>query len=101
MGPGRRLRGAHPGPEAFAYRLPEEFDDEHAAPLLCAGIIGYRALRRARLPPGGRLGIYGFGASAHLAAQVALHQGAEVHVMTRSEAVRELARELGAAVLRV
>jgi propanol-preferring alcohol dehydrogenase len=84
-------------PEAFAYRLPEEFDDEHAAPLLCAGIIGYRALRRAQLPPGGRLGIYGFGASAHLAAQVALHQGAEVHVMTRSEAARELARDLGAA----
>ncbi|KLU11427.1 zinc-dependent alcohol dehydrogenase family protein [Kocuria sp. SM24M-10] len=83
-------------PEAFAYRLPEQFDDEHAAPLLCAGIIGYRALRRAQLPPGGRLGIYGFGASAHLAAQVALHQGAEVHVMTRSEQARGLARELGA-----
>ena len=84
-------------PEAFAYRLPDEFDDEHAAPLLCAGIIGYRALKRAELPPGGRLGIYGFGASAHLAAQVALHQGAEVFVMTRSEQARGLARELGAA----
>ena len=55
-----------------------------AAPLLCAGIIGYRALRRAALPPGGRLGIYGFGASAHLTAQVALHEGATVHVLTRS-----------------
>ena len=61
--------------EAFAYALPDEFDDEAAAPLLCAGIIGYRALRRAALPPGGRLGIYGFGGSAHLAAQVALSRG--------------------------
>src|SRR5206468_3011472 len=68
--------------EDFAYALPEVFDDEQAAPLLCAGIIGYRALRRARLPRGGRLGIYGFGASAHLAAQVALHEGATVHVLT-------------------
>ena len=51
------------------------FDDEQAAPLLCAGIIGYRALRRAALPAGGRLGIYGFGGSAHLTAQVALHRG--------------------------
>lgn len=84
-------------PEAFAYRLPEVFDDVAAAPLLCAGIIGWRALKLAELPPGGRLGIYGFGASAHLAAQVAIHQGAEVHVLTRSERARELARELGAA----
>jgi alcohol dehydrogenase, propanol-preferring len=83
--------------EAFVYRLPDTFDDEHAAPLLCAGIIGYRALRRASLPPGGRLGIYGFGASAHLAAQVALHEGATVHVMTRSEEAQRLALELGAA----
>ncbi|MBW3601796.1 MAG: zinc-dependent alcohol dehydrogenase family protein [Actinobacteria bacterium] len=83
--------------EAFAYALPERFADEEAAPLLCAGIIGYRALRRARLPPGGRLGIYGFGASAHLAAQVALHEGAEVHVVSRSERARRLALELGAA----
>src|SRR2546426_4589291 len=60
--------------ERYAYALPDEFDDEHAAPLLCAGIIGYRALRRADLLPGGRLGIYGFGASAHLAAPVALHE---------------------------
>lgn len=83
--------------EAFAYRLPDEFTDEGAAPLLCAGIIGYRALRRAELPPGGRLGIYGFGASAHLAAQVALAQGATVHVMTRSPEARRLAIALGAA----
>jgi propanol-preferring alcohol dehydrogenase len=83
--------------EDFAYRLPAGFSDETAAPLLCAGIIGYRALRRASLPPGGRLGIYGFGASAHLAAQVALAEGATVYVMTRSPAARELARELGAA----
>ncbi|MDP8978919.1 MAG: zinc-binding alcohol dehydrogenase family protein, partial [Actinomycetota bacterium] len=79
--------------EAFAYALPERFTDEEAAPLLCAGIIGYRALRRAQLPPGGRLGIYGFGASAHLAAQVALREGAEVHVVSRSERGRRLALE--------
>ena len=84
-------------PEGFAYRLPEGFSDEQAAPLLCAGIIGYRSLRRARLPAGGRLGIYGFGASAHLTAQVAIAQGAEVHVLTRGVQARELARELGAA----
>lgn len=83
--------------EAYAYRLPGAFDDETAAPLLCAGIIGFRALRRAELPPGGRLGVYGFGASAHLAAQVALAQGATVHVLTRSPAARRLALELGAA----
>jgi alcohol dehydrogenase, propanol-preferring len=84
-------------PEAFAYRLPAELDDVHAAPLLCAGIVGYRALKRAELPPGGRLGIYGFGASAHVVAQVAIAQGAQVHVLTRSAAARELALELGAA----
>ena len=82
-------------PEAFAYELPKSWSDERLAPLLCAGIIGYRSLRRAALPPGGRLGIYGFGASAHLAAQVALHEGATVHVLTRSPAARELALALG------
>jgi alcohol dehydrogenase, propanol-preferring len=82
--------------ERYAYPLPDRFDDEHAAPLLCAGIVGYRALRRADLPPGGRLGIYGFGASAHLVAQVARSQGAEVYVMTRSGVARDLAHELGA-----
>ncbi|HTW20487.1 MAG TPA: zinc-dependent alcohol dehydrogenase family protein [Mycobacteriales bacterium] len=81
--------------EAYAYPLPERYDDEHAAPLLCAGIIGYRALRLADLPPAGRLGIYGFGASAHLAAQIALHQGVRVHVMTRSADAQRLAVELG------
>lgn len=83
--------------EAFAYALPEQFDDVEVAPLLCAGIIGYRALRRAQLPHRGRLGIYGFGASAHLAAQVALHRGAELFVMTRSDRSRRLATELGAS----
>jgi propanol-preferring alcohol dehydrogenase len=83
--------------QAYAYRLPDAFGDEEAAPLLCAGIIGYRALRQAALPPGGRLGIYGFGGSAHIAAQVALHEGATVHVLTRGEAARRLALDLGAA----
>jgi propanol-preferring alcohol dehydrogenase len=82
--------------ERYAYALPAAFSDEHAAPLLCAGIIGYRALRRADLPEGGRLGIYGFGASAHLAAQLARAAGATVHVMTRSPEARRLALELGA-----
>lgn len=82
--------------ESYAYRLPDAFDDLRAAPLLCAGIIGFRALRRTDLPPGGRLGIYGFGASAHLAAQVAMHEGADVFVMTRSPAARRLAEGLGA-----
>ncbi|MDQ0754480.1 zinc-dependent alcohol dehydrogenase family protein [Arthrobacter sp. B3I4] len=82
--------------EDFAYRLPDAFADEDAAPLLCAGIIGFRALLRADLPVGGRLGIYGFGASAHLAAQVALYQGARLYVMTRSPEARRLALDLGA-----
>jgi propanol-preferring alcohol dehydrogenase len=83
--------------ERYAYELPSVFSDAEAAPLLCAGIIGYRALQRANLPSGGRLGIYGFGGSAHLAAQIALARGARVHVMTRSEKARALALELGAA----
>jgi propanol-preferring alcohol dehydrogenase len=83
--------------ESYAYALPDGFDDDTAAPLLCSGIIGLRALRRSRLPTGGRLGIYGFGASAHLAAQIALAEGATVHVLTRSEAARRLALELGCA----
>jgi len=82
--------------EAYAYKIPEGLDDEAAAPLLCAGIIGYRALVRAAVPPGGRLGIYGFGGSAHLTAQVALAQGLRVHVLTRGEHNQALARELGA-----
>ncbi|MFJ5117457.1 zinc-binding alcohol dehydrogenase family protein [Kitasatospora sp. NPDC088548] len=84
----------------FAYRLPEGPPDEELAPLLCAGIIGYRALERAELPAGGRLGIYGFGASAHLTAQLALGRGATVHVLTRAEEARRLALELGAASAR-
>jgi propanol-preferring alcohol dehydrogenase len=83
--------------EAYAYALPELYDDVEAAPLLCAGIVGFRALQRADCPPGGALGIYGFGASAHLVAQLAIAQGRRVHVMTRSEAAQELARRLGAA----
>lgn len=84
-------------PADFAYRLPDGVDDVTLAPLLCAGIIGYRALVRASLPDGGRLGLYGFGGSAHLCAQLAIAQGAEVHVMTRGEKAQELARSLGAA----
>ena len=83
--------------EGYAYALPSVFSDEEAAPLLCAGIIGYRALRRAQLPSGGRLGIYGFGGSAHLTAQIAIAEGARVHVLTRSPEARELALQLGAA----
>jgi propanol-preferring alcohol dehydrogenase len=83
--------------ERYAYDIPASFDDVDAAPLLCAGIIGYRALRRAELPPGGRLGIYGFGASAHIAAQVAMSEGARVHVLTRSAAAQQLAGTLGVA----
>ena len=84
-------------PAAFAHHLPAGYSDTELAPLLCAGIIGYRSLLRADLPPGGRLGIYGFGGSAHLTAQVAVAQGAEVHVMTRERAAQELALSLGAA----
>lgn len=84
-------------PAQFALRLPGGYSDDELAPLLCAGIIGYRSLMRAELPPGGRLGIYGFGGSAHITAQVALTRGAEVHVMTRGAAARELALALGVA----
>ena len=81
----------------YAYALPDGYSDAEAAPLLCAGIVGYRALKRAQVGEGGRLGIYGFGASAHLALQVALASGVTVHVLTRSEAAQQLALELGAA----
>jgi alcohol dehydrogenase, propanol-preferring len=84
-------------PAAFAYRLPADIADVELAPLLCAGIIGYRALLRASLPDQGKLGLYGFGDSAHLVAQVALVQGATVHALTRGEASQRLALELGAA----
>jgi propanol-preferring alcohol dehydrogenase len=93
-------------PEAYAYPLPSSAPGEQLAPLLCAGIIGYRALRRADLPlssggvgpprAGARLGIYGFGASAHLIAQVALAEGARLHVMTRGADAQKFALSLGA-----
>jgi propanol-preferring alcohol dehydrogenase len=81
--------------ERFAYALPEGLSDEQVAPLLCAGIIGYRALTAAAVRPGGALGIYGFGGSAHLTAQVALRQGLRVHVLSRGERNRRLAAALG------
>jgi propanol-preferring alcohol dehydrogenase len=83
-------------PEDFAYPIPEGFSDVAAAPLLCAGIIGYRALRLSEIQPGQRLGLYGFGGSAHVTIQVARHWGCEVYVFTRSEGHKQLARELGA-----
>ena len=84
-------------PADFAYPIPEGFADVQAAPLLCAGIIGYRALRLSEIQPGGRLGLYGFGASAHVTIQVARHWGCEVYVFTRSEEHQRHALELGAA----
>lgn len=83
-------------PQDFAYGIPETFSSEEASPLLCAGIIGYRALRQSGIQPGGRLGLIGFGASAHIAIQVALSWGCAVYVFTRSEEHRLLARKLGA-----
>jgi alcohol dehydrogenase, propanol-preferring len=85
--------------EDYAYSVPDSFDDDHAAPLLCAGIIGYRALKLSNPRPGGRLAVYGFGGSAHLATQVARHMDLEVHVRTRSPAARALAQELGVATV--
>lgn len=83
-------------PAKFAYAIPDIFGDEEAAPLLCAGIIGYRALRLSEIEPGQRLGLIGFGASAHVAIQVAIHWGCEVYVFSRSEEHRALAKKLGA-----
>jgi propanol-preferring alcohol dehydrogenase len=85
------------GPENFVYRLPENFADEHAAPLLCAGIIGFRCLRLSGVRRGARLAFYGFGAAAHVAIQVALHWGVEVYACTRGKKHQELALQLGAA----
>ena len=82
--------------EDFAYPIPESFSNTEAAPLLCAGIIGYRALKVSEVQPGQRLGLYGFGSSAHVTIQVALQWDCEVYVYTRSESHRRLARELGA-----
>ena len=83
--------------ESFAYPIPETFSDAEAAPLLCAGVVGYRSLRRSRVEPGQRLGLYGFGASAHLIIQIACHWGCDIFVFTRSERHREMARAMGAA----
>jgi propanol-preferring alcohol dehydrogenase len=83
-------------PEDYAYEIPAAFSDLDAAPLLCAGIIGYRALKRCNLPSGGKLALYGFGSSAHVVMQIALHRGCEVYVATRGERHRELARQMGA-----
>ncbi|MCP3982550.1 MAG: zinc-dependent alcohol dehydrogenase family protein [bacterium] len=82
--------------EEFAYAIPDAFSDEEAAPLLCAGIIGFRALSRAEVPPNGRLGLYGFGSSAHVVLQLARHRGCAVYVATRREGHRALARRMGA-----
>lgn len=82
-------------PEGFAYRLPDQFDAVTATPLLCAGIIGYRSYCRANIPAGGSLGLYGFGGSAHLAAQLAIKQGIEVHVFTRGKDAQKFALALG------
>ncbi|QDT43811.1 Alcohol dehydrogenase [Gimesia alba] len=82
--------------EDYAYAIPDVFSDTEATPLLCAGIIGYRALKRSELKPGERLGIYGFGSSAHVVIQIALHRGCDVFVVTRGEKHRKLAREMGA-----
>lgn len=82
--------------EAFAYALPDRFGDAEAAPLFCAGIVGYRALRLSGIEPGGVLGLYGFGGSAHIAIQVARHSGARTFVFTRSAKHQRLAHELGA-----
>lgn len=82
--------------EDFAYAIPEAFDDATAAPLLCAGVVGYRTLRLANIKPGQRLGMYGFGASAHIVIQIARYWDCKVYVFTRSEHHRHLARSLGA-----
>jgi propanol-preferring alcohol dehydrogenase len=82
--------------ENFVYPIPEGFSDIAAAPLLCAGIIGFRSLRVSGIQPGGTLGLYGFGAAAHVAIQVARHWGVRVYAMTRDEPHRQLARDLGA-----
>jgi propanol-preferring alcohol dehydrogenase len=84
-------------PEPYAYVIPDGFDDVSAAPLLCAGIIGYRALKRSELHAGQKLALYGFGSSAHVVLQIALHRKCEVYVVTRGEKHRALARQMGAA----
>jgi propanol-preferring alcohol dehydrogenase len=83
-------------PDDFVYRIPDGFADHHAAPLLCAGIIGFRSLRLSGVQPGGRLGLYGFGAAGHVTIQVARHRSIDVYVMTRDARHQKLALELGA-----
>ena len=83
-------------PQDSAYPIPDSFSEAAAAPLFCAGIIGYRALRLSEIRPGERVGLYGFGGSVHITIQVARHWGCEVYVFTRSQEHRELARKLGA-----
>lgn len=83
-------------PEDYAYRIPDAFEDIHAAPLLCSGIIGYRALKRCQLPEGGSIALYGFGSSAHVVIQIARHRGSDVYVVTRGEGHQQLGREMGA-----
>ena len=83
-------------PEDFVYPVPEGFADDQAAPLLCAGIIGFRSLRLSGIKKGGKLGLYGFGAAGHVAIQVARHWGAEVYISTRDARHQKLALELGA-----
>lgn len=83
-------------PEDFAYDLPQQYDDVSAAPLLCAGIIGYRALNRANPRPGGTLGIFGFGSSAHIVMPIARHRGCEIYVVSRGQAHQKQAMEMGA-----
>lgn len=103
--PGARFTGYHEDggfataavvPASFAYPIPATFADEEAAPLLCAGIIGFRALRLSGIQPGQRLGLYGFGAAAHLAIQVARHWGCEVYVCSLKAEHQAMAREMGA-----
>jgi len=83
--------------ESFAYALPAGFTDLQAAPLLCAGIVGFRSFRLSNARPGERVGLYGFGASAHIILQVARHMGCEVYAFTRTPVHQQLAREMGAA----
>jgi propanol-preferring alcohol dehydrogenase len=84
-------------PEEYAYEIPSLFSDAEAAPLLCAGIIGYRALKKCRVKPKGTLAMVGFGSSAHIVLQIAKHRGVEVYVVTRGQAHRSMAKKMGAA----
>ncbi len=91
------MRSIRSVPSEFVYPIPENFEDIEAAPLMCAGVIGYRSLRLAELHPGKTLGLFGFGASAHIIIQIALYWGCEIYVFTRSHEHQQLALELGAS----